>query len=154
MEQFFHGSALNIFNCGVIISGESGIGKSELALELVSRGHQLIADDMICLTKIKDKIIMNNPTDKFLVHIRGIGVVDISQVFGLNSIVSSKELTLIIQLSNTNILTIDPLMPLQDKTKIMDTSVVIHELPLGKQRSLPLLVEVIIKQHLNAVKCQ
>ncbi|MBP9743374.1 MAG: hypothetical protein KBD37_08450 [Burkholderiales bacterium] len=152
MEEFFHGTALSIFNCGVIISGESGMGKSELALELISRGHQLIADDMVCLTKVKNQVIMSNFTDKFFIHIRGMGFIDIVQTFGLNSAISSQQLTLIIQLSNTNILTINPLTVLRNTTSILDSSIITYELPIGRQLSLPVLVEVMIKQHLNTNK--
>ena len=90
---------LNIYGKGVIIKGDSGIGKSEIALELIKRGHQLIADDAVELYHIGQSIIGKAPTVlKNLLEIRGIGVIDASKMFGAASVLPKEKVDLIIQL--------------------------------------------------------
>lgn len=98
-ETLMHGVFLNIYGKGVIIKGDSGIGKSEIALELVKRGHLLIADDAVELYLIGQRIVGKAPEVlKSLLEIRGIGVIDVSKMFGISSILERDNVDLIIQL--------------------------------------------------------
>ncbi len=98
-ETLMHGVFLNIYGKGVIIKGESGIGKSEIALELIKRGHLLIADDAIELINLGQKIVGRAPKVLYsLLEIRGIGVIDVSKMFGIGSILEDDNVDLIIQL--------------------------------------------------------
>ena len=98
-ETLIHGVFLNIYGKGVIIRGDSGIGKSEIALELVKRGHQLIADDAVELYHIGQGIIGKAPKVlNNLLEIRGIGVIDVSKMFGAGSVLAKNNVDLIIQL--------------------------------------------------------
>lgn len=98
-ETLIHGVFLNIYGKGVIIRGDSGIGKSEIALELVKRGHQLIADDAVELYHIGQGIIGKAPKVlNNLLEIRGIGVIDVSKMFGAGSVLAKNTVDLIIQL--------------------------------------------------------
>lgn len=98
-ETLIHGVFLNIYGKGVVIRGDSGIGKSEIALELVKRGHLLIADDAIELYHIGQAIIGKAPEVlKNLLEIRGIGVIDASKMFGVASVLPKDNVDLIIQL--------------------------------------------------------
>lgn len=98
-ETLTHGVFLNIYGKGVIIKGDSGIGKSEIALELVKRGHLLIADDAVELYLIGQRIVGKAPEVlKSLLEIRGIGVIDVSKMFGISSVLERDNVDLIIQL--------------------------------------------------------
>lgn len=90
---------LNIHGKGVIIKGDSGIGKSEIALELVKRGHLLVADDAVELYRIGQKIVGKAPAVLAnLLEIRGIGVIDVSKMFGISAILDRNDVDLVIQL--------------------------------------------------------
>lgn len=98
-ETLIHGVFLNIYGKGVVIKGDSGIGKSEIALELIKRGHLLIADDAIELYHIGHGIVGKAPLVlKNLLEIRGIGVIDASKMFGVASILPKDNVEMIIQL--------------------------------------------------------
>jgi HPr kinase/phosphorylase len=98
-ETLIHGVFLNIYGKGVIIRGDSGIGKSEIALELVKRGHQLIADDAVELYHVGQHIVGKAPAVlNNLLEIRGIGVIDVSKMFGIGSCLAKDNVDLIIQL--------------------------------------------------------
>ena len=98
-ETLIHGVFLNIYGKGVVIRGDSGIGKSEIALELIKRGHLLIADDAIELYHIGQNIVGRAPEVlRNLLEIRGIGVIDVSKMFGVASILPKDNVDLIIQL--------------------------------------------------------
>ncbi len=98
-ETLMHGVLMNIYGKGVIIKGESGIGKSEIALELIKRGHLLVADDAIELFRIGQNIsgrspeVLNN-----LLEIRGVGVIDVVKMFGVGSVLTNDVVEVIIQL--------------------------------------------------------
>ncbi|MDE8291922.1 HPr(Ser) kinase/phosphatase [Erysipelothrix rhusiopathiae] len=93
-----HGVLMNVFGKGVLIIGESGMGKSEVALELVLRGHALIADDRVDITRVKDKIIGTAPELlRSMLEIRGIGIVDVSQMFGVRSYLEQEEINFVIE---------------------------------------------------------
>ena len=98
-ETLIHGVFLNIYGKGVVIKGDSGIGKSEIALELIKRGHLLIADDAIELYHIGQGIVGKAPLVlKNLLEIRGIGVIDVSKMFGVASVLPKDNVEMIIQL--------------------------------------------------------
>ncbi len=98
-ETLMHGVFLNIYGKGVIIKGASGIGKSEIALELIKRGHLLVADDAVELCQLGQSIIGKAPAVlSNLLEIRGIGVIDVSKMFGISSILEKDRVDLIIQL--------------------------------------------------------
>lgn len=98
-ETLIHGVFLNIYGKGVVIKGDSGIGKSEIALELIKRGHLLIADDAIELYHIGQTIVGKAPLVlKNLLEIRGIGIIDVSKMFGVASVLPKDNVEMIIQL--------------------------------------------------------
>ena len=98
-DTLIHGVFLSIYGKGVIIKGDSGIGKSEIALELIKRGHLLVADDAVELYQIGQKIIGKSPKVlKNLLEIRGIGVINVVQMFGVGSVMTKSQVDMIIQL--------------------------------------------------------
>ena len=99
-----HGTLIEVFGVGVLISGDSGIGKSETALELVKRGHRLIADDVVHVRKIAGSILIGQADELlgYRVEIRGLGIIDIQRVFGVGAVKRSKRVDMIIRLEDWN----------------------------------------------------
>ncbi|MDQ6964201.1 MAG: HPr(Ser) kinase/phosphatase, partial [Mariprofundales bacterium] len=95
-----HGVYLDIFGLGVLLLGDSGIGKSEIGLELIARGHQLVADDMVQLVREGADILVGRSPDPLRDHmeIRGMGVINIRQLFGAGSITPTKRVQLVVEL--------------------------------------------------------
>lgn len=95
-----HGSFLDVYGVGILFIGKSGIGKSEVALDLIERGHRLVADDHILLTKKGEGILMGTGTDlaKHYMEIRGLGIIDIERMFGVRAIRYQKRLEIVVEL--------------------------------------------------------
>ena len=144
----FHGNYVSIYNIGVMIIGESGIGKSESVLGLVERGHKFIADDMVKIKKMRTpsgyQLIGQSNVDygPFL-EIRGIGIINVAQYYGEGRVLGSDKLGLIINLlewnSNYNY---DRLGMDEKYLDILGINVPIKEIPVSSGRNIPLLIEV------------
>lgn len=95
-----HGVLVEVYGEGVLITGESGAGKSEAAIELIKRGHRLIADDAVEIRKISDKTLMgNSPSNiRHFVELRGIGIIDARRIFGMGAVKLSEKIDMVIQL--------------------------------------------------------
>ncbi|MDE6357719.1 MAG: HPr(Ser) kinase/phosphatase [Eubacteriales bacterium] len=95
-----HGVLIDIYGEGVLIMGESGIGKSETALELIKRGHRLVADDAVEIKKVSDTTLVGSCPDviKYFIELRGIGIINVKQMFGVQSIKDTQGIDLIIKL--------------------------------------------------------
>jgi HPr kinase/phosphorylase len=95
-----HGSFVDVYGIGICFVGKSGIGKSEVALDLIERGHRLVADDVIILTKKGEGILMGSGTDivKHNMEIRGLGIIDVERMFGIRAIRYQKRLELVVEL--------------------------------------------------------
>ncbi|MEG0367785.1 MAG: HPr(Ser) kinase/phosphatase [Coprobacillus sp.] len=147
-ETLIHGVFLNIYGKGVVIRGDSGIGKSEIALELIKRGHLLIADDAIELYHIGQSIIGKAPEVlKNLLEIRGIGVIDASKMFGVASVLPKDNVDLIIQL--------DRWLPSREYTRIgieednateeiLSVSIPKIVVPVTSGRSMSVIIEAAV----------
>ena len=95
-----HASFVDVYGVGMLFTGKSGIGKSEIALDLVERGHRLVADDIVVLTKKRESILMGTGTSliKHCMEIRGLGVIDVRQMFGIRSIRFQKRCEILVEL--------------------------------------------------------
>lgn len=95
-----HGSFVDVYGVGILFIGKSGIGKSEIALDLIERGHRLVADDVVMLTKKRENTLMGTGTSlvQHFMEIRGLGIIDIRQMFGIRSIRFQKRLEIIVEL--------------------------------------------------------
>lgn len=100
MQMMVHGSMVDVYGIGIMLKGKSGIGKSEIALDLVERGHRLVADDAIMLTK-KNNVLMASATEmnEHFMEIRGLGIVDVLSMFGIRAVRYQKRLEVIIDLT-------------------------------------------------------
>ncbi len=99
-----HGSFVDVNGVGILFVGKAGIGKSEIALDLVERGHRLVADDIVVFTKKKESVLIGSGTDviKHLMEIRGIGIIDVEKMFGIHAIRFQKRLEVIVELEIWN----------------------------------------------------
>ncbi|MBX3043413.1 MAG: HPr kinase/phosphorylase [Candidatus Kapabacteria bacterium] len=97
-----HGSFVDVYGVGMLFVGRSGIGKSEVALDLIERGHRLVADDVVMLTKKREAVLMGTGTSlvQHFMEIRGLGIIDIRQMFGIRSIRFQKRLEIVVELED------------------------------------------------------
>lgn len=100
LQATIHGSFVDVYGVGILFTGRSAIGKSEIALDLIERGHRLVADDVVMLTKKRESIIMGTGTNlvQHFMEIRGLGIIDIRQMFGIRSIRFQKRVEIIVEL--------------------------------------------------------
>lgn len=147
-----HGVFMSILDLGVLLMGPSGIGKSELALGLITRGHHLIADDCTKFTRAQQKIIGCCPEvlQDFL-EVRGLGILNIRTLFGDHAILPNKHLALIIHISHftrPQLQRIDRLMGLHQIQDILGISVPKVTIPVTPGRNLAILIECAVRNHL------
>jgi len=95
-----HGVLVDVYGIGILITGESGVGKSEAALELVKRGHRLVADDVVDIRRVAEKQLVGEAPDivRHFMEIRGIGIIDISALYGIGAVIHSKSIELVVHL--------------------------------------------------------
>ncbi len=95
----YHGTLLDISGTGVLITGDSGMGKSETALELVHRGHRLVADDAVIIKRVNNDLVGRAPENiKFFMEVRGIGIIDVRRLYGVGAVLDSEDIDLVIEL--------------------------------------------------------
>ena len=140
-----HGVLVDVYGVGVLITGESGVGKSESALELVKRGHQLVADDVVDVCRVtENRLIGESPeTVRHFMEIRGIGIIDIKAMYGISAVLMSKSIDMVIHLEAwQEKKAYDRLGLLDDFTTIMDVRVPQIVLPVRPGRNLAVVIEV------------
>ena len=95
-----HGVLVDVFGVGILVVGKSGVGKSEIALDLVNRGHRLVADDSVVIKNINDKLIGKSPRNiRYFMEIRGLGIINVQQMFGPGAILPSKSIDIVAELA-------------------------------------------------------
>ena len=140
-----HGVLLDVFGVGVLITGRSGVGKSEAALELIKRGHQLVADDVVDICKVTDDRLIGESPEmvRHLMEIRGIGIIDIKAMFGIGSVLMSKSIDLVVHLEKWEEQKEYDRFGLNDEyTSIMDVRLPRIVLPIKPGRNLAIIIEV------------
>lgn len=145
-----HGVLLDIYGVGVLITGKSGVGKSETALELVKRGHRLVADDCVEIRQETENTLVGNAPKliEHLLEIRGLGIIDVMTLFGASAIRSFKRISLVIELENWDEnKTYDRLGLEDEKMKIIDTNLTKLTIPVRPGRNLAVIIEVAAMNH-------
>ena len=140
-----HGVLVDVYGVGVFLSGKSGVGKSEAAIELIKRGHQLVADDVVDICRISDDRLIGTCPEKirYLMEIRGIGVIDIKAMFGIGAVAKSKSIDLIIELETWDENKAYDRIGIQDdEIEIMGVHVPHQLMPIKPGRNLAIIVEV------------
>ena len=146
--EWEHGEMLNIYGTGVMVTGSSGLGKSELALDLIKRGHVLIADDIVEYARVHNEIVCSAPDNlKKMLEIRGLGVLDITLMFGAQCFLDKCTLDFVIRLvtkeeysSNNN----DRLAPTEKSVKFFDVEKTILEIPVSEGKSMAPIIEAAV----------
>ena len=139
-----HGVLMDIYGEGVMITGDSGVGKSETAIELIMRGHRLVADDAVELRRISGQLIGTAPeVIRHYIELRGIGVLDVRQLFGMRAIKTESQLDLIVHLEPWDDTKFYDRLGIEDHfTELMDLQIPIVTIPVRPGRNLASIVEV------------
>lgn len=145
-----HGVLVDVYGEGVLITGESGIGKSEAALELIKRGHRLVTDDAVEIRKVSDETLIGSAPDitKHLIELRGIGVVDVKALFGASSVKDTQSIDLVIRLEEWDKnKEYDRLGLEENYTEYLGNKVVCHNIPIRPGRNLAIICESAAVNH-------
>ncbi|MBR6738844.1 MAG: HPr(Ser) kinase/phosphatase [Oscillospiraceae bacterium] len=141
-----HGVLMDVYGEGVLIFGDSGIGKSETAIELIKRGHRLVADDAVEIRRIADQLIGEAPEliQNYL-EVRGIGIIDVRKLFGMSGVKANTQIDLVVQFERWDEdKAYDRLGLEENHTTIMDVKVPIVTIPVAAGRNLAGIVELAV----------
>lgn len=145
-----HGVLVDVYGEGVLITGESGIGKSEAALELIKRGHRLVTDDVVELRKVSDETLIGTAPDitKHFIELRGIGIVDVKTLFGVSSVRDTSSVDLVIKLEEWDKdKDYDRLGLEEEYTEYLGNRIVCHRIPIRPGRNLAIICESAAVNH-------
>jgi HPr kinase/phosphorylase len=149
-----HGVLMDIFGVGLLILGKSGIGKSECALDLILRGHQLVADDMVHIQKRSPSSVIGSGFEVIQHHmeIRGLGIINIRSLFGVEAIRERKKIELVLELVEWDTQReYDRLGFEEEKFSILDVELPMLRVPVTPARNLTTIIEVAVRNHLLKV---
>ena len=139
-----HGVLVDIYGEGVLIMGESGIGKSEVALELIHRGHRLVSDDVVEIKRVSDNSLIGSSPDitRHFIELRGIGIIDAKSLFGVESVKNEQEIDLVIKLEEFNKEQKYDRLGLEEQyIEFLGNQVVCHSIPIRPGRNIAIICE-------------
>ena len=145
-----HGVLVDVYGEGVLIMGESGIGKSEAALELIKRGHRLVSDDVVEISRVSDVTLVGTAPDitRHFIELRGIGIIDVKTLFGVESVKNTQTIDLVIKLEEWDRdKEYDRLGLEEEYIEFLGNKVVCHSLPIRPGRNLAVIVESAAVNH-------
>ena len=145
-----HGVLVDVYGEGLLIMGESGIGKSEAALELIKRGHRLVTDDVVEIRKINEHTLIGTSPDitRYFIELRGIGIIDVKTLFGVERVKDTQSIDLVIKLEEWNKdKEYDRLGMEEEYTEFLGNKIVCHSLPIRPGRNLAVIVESAAVNH-------
>ncbi len=144
-QEVMHGVLVEVFGIGVLIVGDSGVGKSEAALELIERGHRLVADDAVEIRCVSGNILIGAGAHKTLGHhmeIRGLGIINITHIFGVGAIRDNKQVQLVVELELWDQNKVYDRIGAEDRTKeILGVHVPYLQIPVKPGRNVPIIIE-------------
>lgn len=144
-RQVVHGTLVEVYGIGILLKGGSGVGKSESALELISRGHRLIADDAVELRCVGGNMILGQGANEITGHhmeIRGLGIINVSHLFGVGAIRDKKQLQLIIKLEDwDDKKNYDRFGGLDKMEEVLGVQIPVLEIPVKSGRTIPIIIE-------------
>ena len=146
-----HGSLADVFGVGLFFTGQSGIGKSECVLDLVERGHRLVADDLVIATRRGNDVLIGrgHELQRHHMEIRGVGLIDVPHIFGVRAVRQQKRIEVVVQLEEWNQNAIVERTGLDTKyTAILDVQIPIITVPLNPGKNITVIAEVIALNHL------
>ncbi len=144
-RKTLHGVFVEVYGIGILLTGESGVGKSETALELIERGHRLVADDIVEIRCVNGNCIIGQGANKYISHhmeIRGLGIINITQLYGVSAIREQKEVQMVIKLETWNQTKVyDRIGEKGAKTDLLGVKIPFIEVPVKPGRNLPIIIE-------------
>lgn len=150
IQTMVHGTMVDVYGIGILIAGKSGIGKSEVALDLVERGHRLVADDVVMLSK-KSSVLIASATEmnEHFMEIRGLGIINVMSMFGIRSIRYQKRLEVVLDLSLwEESRSVERTGLDHDSVRILDTEIPLIHLPITPGKNITVIAEVIAMNYL------
>ena len=145
-----HGVLVDVYGEGLLIMGESGIGKSEAALELIKRGHRLVTDDVVEIRKINEHTLIGTSPDitRYFIELRGIGIIDVKTLFGVECVKEKQQIDLVIKLEDWKKENEYDRLGLEEEyTEFLGNKVVCHSLPIRPGRNLAVICETAAVNH-------
>jgi len=145
-----HGVLVDVYGEGILITGESGIGKSEAALELIKRGHRLVADDVVEIKKVSDETLIGTAPDitRHFIELRGIGIIDVKTLFGVESVKNTQGIDLVIKLEEwSRDKDYDRFGLDEQHIEILGNKVVCYSIPIRPGRNLAIICESAAVNH-------
>ena len=145
-----HGVLVDIYGEGVLIMGESGIGKSEVALELIHRGHRLVSDDVVEIKRVSDSSLIGSAPDitRHFIELRGIGIIDAKTLFGVESVKDEQEINLVIKLEEYDKEQEYDRLGLEEQyIEFLGNQVVCHSIPVRPGRNIAVICESAAVNH-------
>jgi len=145
-----HGVLVDVYGEGVLITGESGIGKSEAAIELIKRGHRLVTDDVVEIRKVSDETLIGSAPDitKHFIEVRGIGIIDVKTLFGVSSVKDTQSIDLVIRLEDWDKDKEYDRFGLEENyTEYLGNRIVCHNIPIRPGRNLAIICESAAVNH-------
>ena len=139
-----HGVLVDVYGEGVLIMGDSGIGKSEAALELIKRGHRLVSDDVVEIRKVSDETLVGSAPDitKHFIELRGIGIIDVMQMFGVECVMDTQNINMVIKLAEWSKDKDYDRLGLKDNyTEFLGNKVICYDIPVRPGRNIAIIVE-------------
>lgn len=145
-----HAVLVDVYGVGVLIKGESGIGKSEAALELIKRGHRLVSDDVVEIKKVSDDTLVGSSPGitRHFIELRGIGIIDVKALFGFECVKMTQSIDLVINLEEWDKENNYDRLGMEDQyTEILGNKVVSHNIPIRPGRNIAIIVESAAVNH-------
>jgi HPr kinase/phosphorylase len=143
-RKSIHGVLVEVFGVGILIVGRSGVGKSECALELIERGHRLVADDVVDIRSVSDTFLIGSGAKLIRHHmeIRGLGIINIKQLFGVGAIRDKKQIQVVVSLEEWDVKKEYDRLGMEDSTySILGVEVPLLNIPVKPGRNVPILIE-------------
>lgn len=140
-----HGVLVEVYGEGIFLTGDSGIGKSEAAVELLKRGHRLIADDAVEIRKIANNTLVGNAPEliRNYIELRGIGIINVAKLFGMGAVRTENEINLVVEIVPWNTQEVYDRLGLEDQyMEILDVKVPKNTIPITPGRNLAMILEV------------
>ncbi|MCL2380113.1 MAG: HPr(Ser) kinase/phosphatase [Treponema sp.] len=144
-QENIHGVLVEVYGLGILIRGESGVGKSETALELIMHGHRLVADDVVNIHCVNGNVLMGTGANRIIAHhmeIRGMGIINVTHLFGVGAIRDRKEIQLVVKLEEWDSKKNYDRIGIEEQyTELLGVKVPMLEIPVKPGRNIPIIIE-------------
>ncbi len=150
-QMTVHGSLVDVYGIGLLLIGKPGIGKSEVALDLVERGHRLVADDVVIVTRKEETVLMGTGTDlvQHFMEVRGLGLIDVRAMFGVRAIRFQKRIEVVVKMEPWDSQEEYTRLDMVEETyRLLDVELPMVKVPITPGKNITVLCEVIAMNHL------